>query len=42
MLEENHELFFKSFISMEKPVMVAKGKDEMHDVGESLLGGWEG
>ncbi|XP_036191937.1 gamma-adducin isoform X3 [Myotis myotis] len=35
-LEENHELFSKSFISMEVPVMVVNGKDDMHDVEDEL------
>nr|KAF6321982.1 adducin 3 [Pipistrellus kuhlii] len=35
-LEENHELFSKSFISMEAPVMVVNGKDDMHDVEDEL------
>ncbi|XP_040342326.1 gamma-adducin isoform X3 [Herpailurus yagouaroundi] len=35
-LEENHELFSKSFISMEVPVMVVNGKDDTHDVEDEL------
>ncbi|XP_015350264.1 gamma-adducin isoform X2 [Marmota marmota marmota] len=35
-LEENHDLFSKSFISMEVPVMVVNGKDDMHDVEDEL------
>uniref|UniRef100_G1RZS3 Adducin 3 n=1 Tax=Nomascus leucogenys TaxID=61853 RepID=G1RZS3_NOMLE len=35
-LEENHELFSKSFISMEVPVMVVNGKDDIHDVEDEL------
>nr|KAF6424407.1 adducin 3 [Molossus molossus] len=35
-LEENHEFFSKSFISMEVPVMVVNGKDDMHDVEDEL------
>lgn len=35
-LEENHELFSKSFMSMEVPVMVVNGKDDMHDVENDL------
>uniref|UniRef100_A0A7N5P5I6 Adducin 3 n=1 Tax=Ailuropoda melanoleuca TaxID=9646 RepID=A0A7N5P5I6_AILME len=35
-LEENHELFSKSFISMEVPIMVVNGKDDMHDVEDEL------
>ncbi|EHB09718.1 Gamma-adducin [Heterocephalus glaber] len=35
-LEENHEIFSKSFISMEVPVMVVNGKDDMHDVEDEL------
>ncbi|GAB5578771.1 gamma-adducin isoform X1 [Prionailurus iriomotensis] len=35
-LEENHELFSKSFISMEVPVMVVNGKDDMHEVEDEL------
>ncbi|XP_036919863.1 gamma-adducin isoform X1 [Sturnira hondurensis] len=35
-LEENHELFSKSFVSMEVPVMVVNGKDGVHDVEEEL------
>ncbi|EHB13333.1 Gamma-adducin [Heterocephalus glaber] len=35
-LEENHKLFSKSFISMEVPVMVVNGKDDMHNVEDEL------
>ncbi|KAM5271250.1 gamma-adducin isoform 2-T2 [Ctenodactylus gundi] len=35
-LEENHELFSKSFISMELPVMVVNGKDDVHDAEDEL------
>ncbi|XP_036857183.1 gamma-adducin isoform X2 [Manis javanica] len=35
-LEENHELFSKSFISMEVPVMVVNGKDDVHDAEDEL------
>uniref|UniRef100_A0A8C0T3K2 Adducin 3 n=1 Tax=Canis lupus familiaris TaxID=9615 RepID=A0A8C0T3K2_CANLF len=35
-LEENHELFSKSFISMEVPVTVVNGKDDMLDVEDEL------
>lgn len=35
-LEENHELFSKSFTSMDAPVMIMNGKDEMHDVEDEL------
>lgn len=35
-LEENHELFSKSFTSMDVPVMIVNGKDEMHDVEDEL------
>lgn len=35
-LEENHELFSKSFMSMEVPVMVVNGKDDIHDVENEL------
>lgn len=34
-LEENHELFSKSFTSVDVPVIV-NGKDEMHDVEDEL------
>lgn len=33
---ENHELFSKSFTSMDAPVMIMNGKDEMHDVEDEL------
>uniref|UniRef100_A0A494B9K4 Adducin 3 n=1 Tax=Mus musculus TaxID=10090 RepID=A0A494B9K4_MOUSE len=35
-LDENHELFSKSFTSMDAPVMIMNGKDEMHDVEDEL------
>ncbi|XP_051837332.1 gamma-adducin isoform X1 [Antechinus flavipes] len=35
-LEENHEIFSKSIISMEVPVVVVNGKDDMHDVEDDL------
>ncbi|XP_023438803.2 gamma-adducin isoform X3 [Dasypus novemcinctus] len=35
-LEENHELFSKSFISMDVPVMEVNGKDDLHDVEDEL------
>ncbi|XP_003475244.1 gamma-adducin isoform X1 [Cavia porcellus] len=35
-LEENHEIFSKSFISMEVPVMVVNGKEDMHDIEDDL------
>ncbi|ELV14029.1 Gamma-adducin [Tupaia chinensis] len=35
-LEENHELFSKSFMSMEVPVMIVNGKDDAQDVEEEL------
>ncbi|KFO29008.1 Gamma-adducin [Fukomys damarensis] len=35
-LEENHEIFSKSFISMEVPVTVVNGKDDMHGVEDEL------
>ncbi|KAM9065023.1 gamma-adducin isoform X3 [Sarcophilus harrisii] len=33
---ENHEIFSKSIISMEVPVVVVNGKDDMHDVEDDL------
>nr|XP_031538507.1 gamma-adducin isoform X2 [Vicugna pacos] len=35
-LEENHELFSKSFISMDMPVLIVNGKDDVHSVEEEL------
>ncbi|XP_036590498.1 gamma-adducin isoform X1 [Trichosurus vulpecula] len=35
-LEENHEIFSKSIMSMEVPVVVVNGKDDMHDVEDDL------
>ncbi|XP_007665851.1 gamma-adducin isoform X1 [Ornithorhynchus anatinus] len=35
-VEENHDLFPKNFISMEVPVVVVNGKDDMHDVEDDL------
>ncbi|CAI9178099.1 unnamed protein product [Rangifer tarandus platyrhynchus] len=35
-LEENHELFSKSFISMDVPVLIVNGKDDMHGVEDEL------
>ncbi|GAB1302533.1 Gamma-adducin [Apodemus speciosus] len=35
-LEENHELFSKSFPCMDTPVMIMNGKDEVHDVDGEL------
>lgn len=35
-LEENHELFSKSFMSMDVPVMIMNGKDDVHDVDDEL------
>ncbi|KAK7814644.1 hypothetical protein U0070_009612, partial [Myodes glareolus] len=35
-LDENHELFSKSFTSMDVPVMIVNGKDEMHDAEDEL------
>ncbi|XP_007479098.1 gamma-adducin isoform X3 [Monodelphis domestica] len=35
-LEENHEIFSKSILSMEVPVVVVNGKDDMHDVEDDL------
>uniref|UniRef100_A0A8B9XZ27 Adducin 3 n=1 Tax=Bos mutus grunniens TaxID=30521 RepID=A0A8B9XZ27_BOSMU len=35
-LEENHELFSKSFISMDVPVLIVNGKDDVHGVEDEL------
>lgn len=35
-LDENHELFSKSFTSIDVPVMIVNGKDEMHDAEDEL------
>ncbi|XP_006880008.1 PREDICTED: gamma-adducin isoform X1 [Elephantulus edwardii] len=35
-LEENHELFSKSFLSMDVPVMVVNGRDGLHEVEDEL------
>ncbi|XP_068955020.1 gamma-adducin isoform X1 [Petaurus breviceps papuanus] len=35
-LEENHEIFSKSIMSMEVPVVVVNGKDDMRDVEDDL------
>ncbi|XP_027707386.1 gamma-adducin isoform X2 [Vombatus ursinus] len=35
-LEENHEIFSKSIMSVEVPVVVVNGKDDMHDVEDDL------
>ncbi|XP_031317594.2 gamma-adducin isoform X2 [Camelus dromedarius] len=35
-LEENDELFSKSFISMDMPVLIVNGKDDVHSVEEEL------
>nr|XP_030698395.1 gamma-adducin isoform X2 [Globicephala melas] len=35
-LEENHELFSKSFISMDMPVLIVNGKDDVHGVEDEL------
>ncbi|XP_072478132.1 gamma-adducin isoform X5 [Notamacropus eugenii] len=35
-LEENHEIFSKSIMSMEVPVVIVNGKDDMHDVEDDL------
>ncbi|XP_074089846.1 gamma-adducin isoform X2 [Macrotis lagotis] len=35
-LEENHEIFSKSILSMEVPVVVVNGKDDLHDVEDDL------
>ncbi|XP_028336954.1 gamma-adducin isoform X2 [Physeter macrocephalus] len=35
-LEENHELFSKSFISMDMPVLIVNGKDDVHGAEDEL------
>nr|XP_058908548.1 gamma-adducin isoform X2 [Kogia breviceps] len=35
-LEENHELFSKSFISMDMPVLIVNGKDDVHGAADEL------
>uniref|UniRef100_A0A8D0N7I9 Adducin 3 n=1 Tax=Sus scrofa TaxID=9823 RepID=A0A8D0N7I9_PIG len=35
-LEENHELFSKSFISMDVPVLIVNGKDDVHGIEDEL------
>ncbi|XP_072478124.1 gamma-adducin isoform X4 [Notamacropus eugenii] len=34
--QENHEIFSKSIMSMEVPVVIVNGKDDMHDVEDDL------